>query len=116
MMIIITSRHCDSHQEIIAITFSCRRVRHSKLGAWHKKVVELVCLIVLMIITIFVMLIIIVGHSADLALMNGETLKRVCCVSHLCVGMHLCILQSFSTLLDHPFQLFKTFLNGIIPV
>ena len=60
MMIIITSRHCDSHQKIIAITFSCRRVRHSKLGAWHKKVVELVCLIVLMIITISIMIMILI--------------------------------------------------------
>ena len=33
---------------IIKITFSCRRVRHSKVGALHKRVVELVCLIIQM--------------------------------------------------------------------
>ena len=33
---------------IIKITFSCRRVRHSKVGALHKRVVELVCLIMMM--------------------------------------------------------------------
>ena len=69
MMIIITSRHCDSHQKIIAITFSCRRVRHSKLGAWHKKVVELVCLIVLMIITISIMIMILIKYMIKFMIM-----------------------------------------------
>ena len=55
------------------ITFSCKRVRHSKVGARHKRVVELVCLRILLIIILTLMIITII--IINFMMMTSKVMK-----------------------------------------
>ena len=63
------------------ITFSCKRVRHSKVGARHKRVVELVCLQILLIIILTLITIIIINFmmmtSKVMKVMNMMMMKMI---------------------------------------